>query len=709
MKDSDEFSGLPCNAGNPASDASDGGDAGTADMIVRATDGGCVLNASLELVPDQMPGVMQWERDLLPIVQAGPRGRGERIAALAERRDVPAKTVRKMFDRYVAHGLLGLIDRRHCSKLWNAKAGEAGLSDADRELVKTWVEKYQRKNRPAVKAMRKAWISQRINDEQRKRGLSVPETRTPIDPETGYPIGWSLTNLLRKENMPTSFELSAVRQGRAAAASHRALVYTTRRHLYVGQQRMWDDKWLDVETVDLSTGQRGRALEFHGIDVKSAFKFKWGNRQRVKRDDGTHQELCERDFRFLLAATYATIGYHPEGTLEIIENAKTNIPEWLETLLGKATNGALKFQRGGMSGLPAHVGQYEGRGKGNFRLKASLESLGGAEHNELAYLRGQSGKDRMHAPEEQHGRQRHTDMLLSVLSQLPPERIEWLSWDYCTTIELRLILEEVYGRMALRSDHSLEGWDELWVPDPRSSNGMRRKSPLEVYRPGCKAFVTLPPEVIALFFSGDKVFLEEHGRELTTSGRMLTTTDGSVSGDKMRFDASALPDREKFLTVLNPFAPDSLWVYDAKAAFVAALPRYEKVDRGDIEAVMDQVARAKREEGQALIGPRRRALQEGRERAAAMRNNARVIGGNTPADRERRKSLSGLNSGDLLATSATAPADASPADAVTEAAQAVCMEDFLPKNDSALPDANEEAFPEESAEETQTLDPSALL
>jgi hypothetical protein len=82
------------------------------------------------------------------------------------------------------------------------------------------------------------------------------------------------------------------------------------------------------------------------------------------------------------------------------------------SLLAIASGGAIKVERGGMQGAAAHAGQYAGRSKGNFRIKAALESLGNLIHNEMAFLPGQTGKDRQHAPEQLHGLLKHNDALL---------------------------------------------------------------------------------------------------------------------------------------------------------------------------------------------------------------------------------------------------------------------------------------------------------
>ncbi len=578
--------------------------------------------ALLAMVPEQVAEIYAWADDLAPIAEIR-SGIGAALAQVAAQRGVPAKTVRKKYDAFRAHGLAGLINRRSAPQLWETEK-EIGLSEGDQELVKQWCEVYQRKCETALRGLLRAWREQRIGEEQQQRGLAVPETATPLNPLTGYPRGWSLRNLMRYA--PSEYELKAARIGRTAAAAHRPLVYTTRAHLYPGQYFLFDDMWHDHEVVDLDQRRRGRPLEFHALDLSSACKIAWGNRTRVLRADGTHEGLKGGDFRFLLASIFSHTGYHRDGTTCVVELGTAAVPETIQRLLYDATGGLIRFNTGGMTGAAAHAGQYPGRGKGNFKFKAALESAGNLIHNEMAYLAGQTGMDRQHAPEEQHGRQRHTDALLCAFSQLPAGSLDCLQWDYCTIVQFRRLCEQVYAQINGRTEHDLEGWDERWVP---STNGrMRRMSPREVWLPGRRALVPLDVATTALLVG------HELGKERTTRSGMIELHDGELSGDVLRFDATALPDREKFLTVLNPFDAGRLFCFDARGAFVAALERINKPCRSDVEAVQREMGRAAKQEAALLAPLRQRHLAEAREKTARHTHNAGVLS-EAAAERDR--------------------------------------------------------------------------
>lgn len=601
------------------------------------------IAAALALVPEQVPELYSWAADLAPIVAAGKVGRGQRIEALAAARGVPAKTVRKKFDLFDKLGVVGLINRKHASQLWQSEQPR-GLSEPDRELVKLWCESYQRSTETALEALRRAWLEQRITPEQAQRGLTVPHTDTPLDPLRGYPVGWSVRNL--SNYAPSTVELAAARIGRSAARSQAPLVYRTRANLYVGQFFLFDDIWHDNEVVDLDQRKRGRPLEFHGLDLASGCKFVWGSRTRIETEF-KHEGLKSSDFRFVLASALTGTGYHPtRGTTIVCEHATAAVPEEIERMLYDATGGMIRVHRGGMEGAAAHAGQYAGRSKGNFKVKAALESIGNPIHNELSYLPGQVGKDRDHCPEESndggrflavedgrplasYGRQKYNDALLVALSELPPERARWLTWDYCTIQQFRLICEEIYGRMNRRWKHDLEGWDERYVPDLRTGK-MRRLSPWEIFAPARRPLGPIDLATTALLLG------HEGGAERTVIGHMITVHCGEVSGDELRFNATGLlPDREKFLTVLNPFDAGRLFCYAANGRFVAALPRLHSVDPGDADAVHRACGAAEKNFAAVIAPLRRRHALEGRRRAAALESNARLIAGQPATEAER--------------------------------------------------------------------------
>lgn len=563
-----------------------------------------------------------WRTVLAPLMDQR-TGRTAAMREIAARHGVPYKTIERKFYALQKHGPAALIDRRHAGpSAWNTTK-PIGLSDHDSELLKSYVERNQRKAAPAIKALRRDWMSGKIT------------TPTEIDLATGYPRGWSEANLMR--HLPTRFELSVARRGRSAAASERRLVYTTRANLWVGSHYLFDDMWHDHMVNVLDQRKTGRPLEFHAVDLYSANKFAWGMRVRLPGPDGTMESLKEADMRFLLAAVLGTHGYSPQGTSLVVEHGTAAIRDDLETLIADETHGLVTVQRSGMQGAAAAAHQYAGRSKGNFRFKAALESLGNLIHNEMAALPGQTGMDVASRPEGLHGLLKRNDALMAAISQLAPERAEMLRWPLLTIQQFQSIAGEIYARINARTDHELEGWDQMYLPEPHTGS-MRRMSPAEVWRPGARQLRKFRPEAIAM------LLLRDNGTELLTRSGMFQLTNGEISGDVLRFDAQLLKDREKYLTVLNPYDPSALYVFDSRGRFVAACPRIYSVDRANLEAVRRECGAAAKAEADRLLPFRRRHMQEARKLAADMRHNSRVLAGEpvTPeekslADSHRRR------------------------------------------------------------------------
>jgi hypothetical protein len=580
-----------------------------ADLSVVSTHS---TQALASLSPALQEEALNWQAALLPIL-GDKKKRGLHLELIARKFGVSPKTARKKFDRFRSHGLAGLINRREAgSDFWEVDE-KVGLSFEDQETLRTYCEGNQRGSEAAIRKMRHDWQFGNIT------------TQTALDVSTGYPRGWSERNLARYA--PDELELAAARQGRSATDAHRSLVYTTRKNLYVGQYFLFDDIWHDHYCNLLATRQTGRPLEFHGLDLASAYKMCWGMRLRREVADGKGgtkmESLKVEDFRFLLAGFLLSHGYNERGTTLVVEHTTTQIDERVERLLSIASGGAIKVERGGMQGAAVHAGQYAGRSKGNFRIKAALESLGNLMHNEFAFLPGQTGKDRQHSPEQLHGLLKHNDALLWALSQISEQRAQWIQWDLCTLQQFQIVASEVYARINARTKHDLEGWDERYVPD-RQTGRMRRMSPLEVWRPGSRALKPIQPHVAAMIVG------TAGGKERPVRKGEIAFMNSEISGDLLRFDARQLPSRSSYLCVLNPFDPRSLMLFNAKEQYVATLPRINVPDRDRVDAVHQECGRAEKALLERLTPLRRRAMAQARLKAGRHNHNAKVLDTSRP-------------------------------------------------------------------------------
>ena len=196
------------------------------------------------------------------------RGVGPWLQGLARDLGLPAGSVRNKFYRYKRQGARALVDRRHCSGLWETRE-PTGLPRAFIEHWQGLCERFQRSSAAAHRA-----LLRQLHDWRLGSGEAIPGYRRPPEnaPAQDHPRGWSRSNLMN--HLPAAFCLTAARRGRSAAAVHRPLVFTTRVGLHPGQFLVFDDVWHDLKCNVLGSGQRAarRPLELACLDIFSGAK-----------------------------------------------------------------------------------------------------------------------------------------------------------------------------------------------------------------------------------------------------------------------------------------------------------------------------------------------------------------------------------------------------------------------------------------------------
>lgn len=500
--------------------------------------------------------------------------------------------------------------------------------------------------------------------------LSRWQNREPIPGYEGHPgwpktpAGWSKDAFYRWVRL-TPREKSASRLGLSAAKAFQPLVYRTRRGMLPGQRYLADDVWHDFMVNDLTQLTTGRPLEFNFLDVASAIKTAWGWRVRGQDANGKFSGLVGRDFRFVLAQQLTQFGYRADiGTDLVLEHGTTTVPEEIERLLFDGTKGRIRIVRGGMEGDPALIGQRAGRAKGNFRMKAALESLHNLIHNLTDGAPGQVGLSRDRRPEELHGLLRENDALLQAYARLAladPQVAALIQFPLMVGPQCTRFLTAIYEQMNGRTDHALEGWQDYYVSEFRVSRetpwlpsaqmaGMlpeqqravlalieadpalsrpRKMSPKEVWTAGARGLEAIDPFLVCAIIGKDLAKERTVGK-----AHMFEFEDRELGPGVHRYEAKVrsrfrpemwLPVGEKFLCFVNPFAADQLLLQDAQGRMVGSCPRIESVPDRDPDALRDafkRVAKTQRE----LAAPAN-ARRTGKVEAdiARMQANVRVL------------------------------------------------------------------------------------
>lgn len=487
-------------------------------------------------------------------------------------------------------------------------------------------------------------------------GLTVP-ARCP-----GFPDGWSKVNLRRVLDK-SKFRRVAQTIGLTAAAAHRPKVYTTRNGLWVGSHIMFDDLEHDFFVNSLAETQAGRPLELFSHDYFSARKIRYGIRVKTLKEDGSANKLTEKMMRMIFAATFFLDGYSPRGTEVVAEHGTAAVRDWMEKLIFDLSGGLVTVKRSGFTGAAAHAGQYEGIRRGNPRHKAGLESSNNLSHNALASIPGQTGHSLATRPEGLHALLAHNASLLAAAQQMPPATARLLQYDLLTTEQLMDVLSYYYSYIEHETDHDLEGWEECghivqelellghWINQNdllalrdnkpahyeaalallatgQAQTRPRKMSRREVWDPGASELIKIPGYGVC------EILGDDLSEERTVRNHMFEFEDAEVGPGIHRYagfvetidgNTIELKEGEKFQAFVNPFAPEHLFVRDARGRYIGFATRDLRPCRGDYARVNRSFGAAAKTEAAALAPLRARQISAVKEREARAAHNAALM------------------------------------------------------------------------------------
>ena len=521
--------------------------------------------------------------------------------------------VRKLFYKWAAS-----------NRDWQTLVNRARVPDTEtgiaQETVDHWHElcaRFKGKMAAAHRELRRQW-----HHGHPIKGL--PHRDRPAD----LPRSLSYSNLTRKKYRPTDVEIAVAAVGTSSAAELMPGVLSTRVGLAPGSHWVFDDMWHDFKvTVPGQVGAR-RLLQFHGLELLSACLVARGIKpELLNAATGRMERLKERELLFLLAHCLGNHGFNPEGCTLMMEHGTANVRGAFERILHDASGGKIRIDRGGIENHALAAGLYAGRGRGNFKFKAALESLGNLIHNETSdrlILPAQTGSNmRLNAPDELHGRERHLDQLQRCALLLPAHLREVVTAEITPPLAKALeLVEAIQERINDRTDHDLEGWEALgftralyrltpdqpWRPqaelrdmapavraaivaqieaDPRAAS-CRYLSPREVFNEQVRPVLTRLPAHVCIQLIG-----MEHAEErrVGKDGRFhfddmdLGPGEHHYEGIVRAEDGAVatLPDGEKFATFVSMLDPLRMHVCDAKGRYLGWVARTHVHTRGDVE------------------------------------------------------------------------------------------------------------------------------
>lgn len=619
-----------------------------------------VFDGELSCLPDAIRDeVRAWHRALAPLLEAMPDGGLLRaMADVSAGMGTSRSTALRKYYALRDEGAIGLVNWAKAPKVHK-------LPPAFLDHWRKVCEDNQRNCKQAYKILIHHW---------RHTDAEIPGYTTPPKASRGgVPRGWTYGNLMRFA--PSKFERKVARIGRSAAADLRPLVLTTRVGLECGQFYLFDDLEHDVKVNFVGVNRQAlRPLELCALDLFSACKVAYGLKPTVEGDDGAKQKIKERDMRFLLAYLLTQIGYRRAGTALVVEHGTAAIREDIERILFDQTAGAITVQRSGIEGAPALHGWYEGRGKGNFRFKAALESHHNLTHNVTAALPGQMGLNRDHSPEELHGREKANKLLLKACESLAPEKVALLRFPFVQFHQFHAILDDIYRFINARHEHELEGFEaaglvaqeyrlatteKRWLPGETLSklsteqqdavlaliqqpglSRCRKLAPVEVWEQGRRGLVKLPvwcvPDIL-----GHDLAIE---RKVGADG-LFCFEDRELAAAPFRYLARAmnrdgyevlLRDGETYQTFVNPFALDQLVVCDVRGGYIGTCRRLESVRKDDPEKLYKAMGDAAHTEVVRLGEYRARHAGEVEQKVEDERFNKLILAGKAITAKEKQ-------------------------------------------------------------------------
>jgi hypothetical protein len=594
--------------------------------------------------------VRRWTR-ALPLLETG-----WTLEQVAKHLHVSTSTVRRKEKAFAADGWRGLVPDYK---------GPSELPPAFIAHVATLIDRARVQSaRTALKKIMRDW-----------------QSRVPIPGYEGHPgwpnrpPGWSERNLYRiYKKHRDKLAADAFSRGLGfSIAKHGPKVLTTRVNLYPFSHIPLDDVDGNDFCHVLAARQLARVSEVGAMDLFAGDRFAFGSMPRLVTAGGVTERIKERQVRFLIAWVLYRWGYSPRGTVFLPEHGTAAIREWMEALLYDWTGGLITVRRSGMTGKEQAVAGFWGNGKGNPRHKSLLENFHRIMQNAAALLPGQTGRSVAERPEHLDGVLNDDGLLLRIMDQLTPRQRELLklgTLEYHS--ERQPLIQQIYDGIAWDSDHKLEGWAELghftkdyrlsldsdqWITrekflalpdaaqqvlalsgqhDPRLER-VRRLSRREVFLRGEPTLVRPPAGLIA------EILFEDLAEERTVRACSFEMTDSNVAPGKMFFEGRVispegqsreLKNGEKFATVLNPFSPDCLWIYDAAGAFLGIAPRQRRVDPTNQEAMERELGHQRARLAERLAPLRKEHAQITREATLRAKANADALGGSVEDNAE---------------------------------------------------------------------------
>lgn len=401
---------------------------------------------------------------------------------LSEQRgfEISAERLRKLFDAWFKQGDTALVNDRLCGR-------PAKRLIPHSVIAAFWAIYLDMKDKASMQAAWRRLMHKFITGEPVAKGYTWHTLFMRLHPADDLPAqcpwsiqrpppGWTQSNFsqLPKPDLVTrALALRGIGAAKALLAKH-AGVNIAWDSLRVGECYMIDDHDLDFRC--LVGGQLVRLRLIVLREVRTRRTLAHVVRPRLKEEDGTERSITRRDVAHLLAGWLYHFGIPRDYECHLhCENAAAAVSTELEEMLLRVTGGRLKIDR---TALYKGVVQYGGHSQsgGTPTGKAIIESGFRLLDIELAHVRGATGRNYLHKPEEHQGRITATQQILRRINSLPASSQNELA-ELVQEGDLKLPFPSIWEahdelalaiqRMDARTWHDMEGF--LKVQEFRTS------------------------------------------------------------------------------------------------------------------------------------------------------------------------------------------------------------------------------------------------
>lgn len=613
--------------------------------------------------------VRQDVRDWIDAFSSNPKTKpiGTWISKVAQHIGKSDSTVRRKYDDYRVQQSWKVFIPKH--KISKSSTHIRTKHQSFRNHLATLAENHQRSSKAGIRKLKRQWKNREI----------IPAYEDfPNWP--AFPDGWSDRNLARivQEECDTR-ALQSLRHGTSSKTNYMLpQVHLTRVGLYPGAVYQIDDVWHDNFVTLGGSASPVRVLELGVMDLFSGCRFHWGMKPRIRRDDGTFQNLNERDMRFFLAALLLNFGYSERGTQLMVEHGTAAVREDVEKILYDDTGGAVSVVRQPIEGgQQALCNYWPGSEGGNFRAKASLESLHNLIHNDLSDIALQTGKNKDSRPVTTDRQLSYITKIIKSVAKVNPGALDALQLPGMDFHSQFVPFVNDYYRFGLnpRTDHNLQGWRELGhlvteytalpgsdqflsaaqflaLPEvsrlaigeaartnPKDYSRKRNLSPQEVWAPAVADLKKIQAHTICDILSKDLA------REVTVKGAYIEFSDQEIAPEKLLYKTTLhtldgalreLPNGQTYSAFANPFADRWLFICDAKGTCLGTCELVSRTSYTDAPAIREASATKRQRVADILEPSRQRQAGRVEETRLLKQHNSRLKAGEATTPQERR-------------------------------------------------------------------------